>query len=129
MRERLFLPRKPGVFAYAASTIVAMYSLMSPQRKMAEQLTHFVFMSEVYMRIYGLSNIKNAGHCSALIAEPEREKSHVGRSGIRKLVVLESLLGCSLWSLLSSRDPQRAQIFYGITQPWLSTPRAGQKTE
>jgi hypothetical protein len=33
----LFLPRKPGVFAYAAWALVEMYSSMMPQRKTAEQ--------------------------------------------------------------------------------------------
>ena len=31
--ERLFLPRKPGVCAYAAESFVARYSLMTPQQK------------------------------------------------------------------------------------------------
>jgi hypothetical protein len=31
--ERLFLPRKPGVCAYAAESLVARYSLMTPQQK------------------------------------------------------------------------------------------------
>jgi hypothetical protein len=36
-RECLFLPRKPGVFAYAASSLVEIYSKMMPQRRTAEE--------------------------------------------------------------------------------------------
>jgi len=60
--ERLFLLRKPGVFAYAASAIMEMYSLMMPQRKMAEQSMRFVCIYAVYLSVCELSNSGRVNH-------------------------------------------------------------------
>lgn len=43
--ERLFLPRKPGVCAYAAESQVAIYSFMTPQHKVtAQSLVGWILM-------------------------------------------------------------------------------------
>ena len=53
--ESLFLPRKPGVFAYAALTSMWIYSLVLPQRTIAEQ-SMYVVIEEVYLSFCDLSN-------------------------------------------------------------------------
>jgi hypothetical protein len=48
--ERLFLPRKPGVCAYAAESLIAIYSFMTPQHKVtARSLVRWmlIFMYQV----------------------------------------------------------------------------------
>jgi hypothetical protein len=46
--QRQFLPRRPGVFAYAAWALMEIYSLMLPQRKRAEQSRRLFCMKQVY---------------------------------------------------------------------------------
>lgn len=71
--ERPVLPRKPGVFAYAASTLIARSLLLSPGQT-AEQSMCFICIEHTYPRcqqtVNRIHESKLAGLCSSLALMP-----------------------------------------------------------